>query len=694
MRFFLFFFFLLPQITQAKLFVQGTTTGASNIRFDERGHATIFGGTTSNLTAADNASECITQNNDDDDDDDSDAPFGELLTTCNSCTNTLQSCNANRISDTLLLGIVFYVDTAPATGPILVTTEQGIEIEQSSFYGEAVSVGPNQVVTAYIEWTELCAISGTGFCNESPGSIIIKVGIDSNEDGAISTKEGGFVTVKIQNPNQNTSANLSNLDCSKAGVCNFKIFSGNEKAFIGQIKKSSRFPNWEGSIFNKLKIFYSSKGFQEVTPVSDNTEISIGVNTTLEEEFIIGSLNNNTQYYFRVAVIDEAKNIAFITSNEQIQNACGGTGTLTASQCDSCPYCTRPANVVGILTKDLNCFITTATYGSNQAVLVKLFREFRNKILLKFKSGIWLTKQYYKWGAQGSLVLKKYPVLKIFSSLILTPLAILAWISLNYSYFLIFLSILLLLMGLKIFLKKSKTASVFSLLIFILFLGHPTKNTQAKMVSYKKNYSSKLKTRYSSAKYEFYSMQVGLYTPLNLRGEETSYTDIYGSSKKFMLLLSYEKNISSSFGLLSFDLGSGLMTTTAHGLKENSLSERSHEKLLFLLIPNHASLIYRFQYSANPFISPYVKAGITAFGILESPQSSGAQVKLALAPAGHMAAGLGINLINWSSSKKELYNDYDMHSFFIFAEYKVYKSLSKKFDLSNNVVSAGLTLGF
>ncbi|MBE8221353.1 MAG: hypothetical protein HAW60_01330 [Bdellovibrionales bacterium] len=688
MKFFIFIFILLPQVADAKLFVNKNITGASNISFDKNDNVTIFGGTSFNITNDD--SECSAQGSDDD------SALGELLSTCNSCTNQFQSCNTNRISDNLILGISFYVDSAPAIGPILITTEQGVEIEQSSFYGNQEPAEPGQVVTAYVEWTELCSVNGTGFCNESAGNIKIKIGIDSDEDGTINTKEGGFVTVKIQNPNKSQDANLSSLDCAKAGVCNFKIFSGNKKSFIGQIKKSKKFPNWEDSIFNQLRVFYSSEGFNKVTPLSNSVDISISPDTSLEEEFIVGPLENGIQYYFRVAVVDESNNIAFITSDEQISNVCSGVEKLTASQCDSCPYCSTPADVVGILTKDLNCFITTATYGSNQSSLVRLFRKFRNKILLKFKFGIWLTKKYYKWGAKGSLVLEKYPVLKIFSGLILTPLAILVWISLNFFYFLsILLSLSSLLLGLKIFLKKNKIVTAVSLLIFSIFLSYPTQNIKAKSILYKKNnYLLKSKTNYLNAKYEFYSIQVGSYTPLNLTGGQSSYTEVYGLSKKFMMLLSYEKNIFSSFGLLSFDLGSGLMSATAYGLKSNNLSERSHEKLLFFLIPNHVSLIYRFQYSSNPFISPYIKAGITAFGIIESPQSSGAQIKLALAPASHMAAGLGINMINWSSSKKELRNDYDMHSFFIFAEYKVYKTLSKKFNLSNNMVSVGLTLGF
>ncbi|MBE8162680.1 MAG: hypothetical protein HAW63_01680 [Bdellovibrionaceae bacterium] len=684
-----FFCLLFPQIAQAQLFVTKNTTGASSLLIDKNKNVTIFGGTAFNHS--DSGSECVTQN---DDDSDGGNSFGELLNTCNSCTASLQSCNANRISDNLLLGIAFYVNSAPAPGPILVTTEHGVEIEQSAFRENTNAfVEPNQLTKVYIDWTELCAISGTGFCNESPGIILIKVGIDSNEDGKINNQEGGFVTIKIQNPNKDQEANLSSIDCSKAGVCDFKVFSGNEKVFIGHIKSSSQFPNWKGSVFNTLKVFYSSEGFQKVTPLSNNVEVSIS--TTVEEESIIGPLKNNIQYYFRVAVMDEAKNIAFITSDEQIQKACGGTGQLTASQCDSCPYCTKPSGVVGILSKDLNCFITTATYGSNQAMLVKLFREFRNAVLLKFKSGIWLTKQYYKWGSQGSLVLQKYPVLKIFTGLLLTPLAVLAWISLHLSYFLFFIGIFLLLIIATRFFKRRQTSSILSLLLFTCFFTQGLQKVKAQTATYeKKNNYLKLSSQYPSAKYEFYSFQIGPFTPLKLRGDKASYSDVYGSSKHFMLLLSYEKNISSSFGLLSFDIGSGFMATTAPGLKENTRSERSHEKLLFLLIPNHASLIYRFQYSSNPVISPYIKGGITAFGIVESPQSSGAKIKLALAPASHIAAGLGINMMNWSSSKKELKNDYNMHSFFIFAEYKVYKSLSKKFDLSNNMISAGLTLGF
>lgn len=678
MRFYFFLILLFTQISQAKLTVL-EVNGASNTSSDINGNTTIFGGTAFNTD--DSTSECLNQ----------EISADGLDKTCNSCTNNLQSCNTNRISDLLILQISFSVDSAPAPGPILITTEQDIEIEQS-IYKDTEEVGPNQLAIAYIEWSEICSVHGSGFCNESPGSVTVKVGIDSDEDGKLSTEESGFVTIKIQNPNKDSDANFSTLDCSKAGACDFTVFSGNEKAFIGQIKKSSRFPFWKGSTFNTLKIFYSTEGFQQITPLSESFEININEDITLEEKFIFGPLNNNTQYYFRVAVVDEANNIAFITPDEQIQNTCGSTTSLTASQCDACSYCTRPANVVGILQKDLNCFISTATYESSQAPMVKLFRQFRNDILLKFKSGIWITQQYYKWGAQASLVIDKNPILKVFTKILLTPLAIIAWLSLHFKYLIVLLASLIFLM-LIIFFTKKRKLSVLNLLILGIFFNTPIQKLKAKTPLYIKNrYFTSLKK--NVAQYKFYSFQFGSYTPLNLQGESASYTDIYGSSKKIMLVLSYEKNIFSSFGLLSFEVGSGLMATTAYGLKEGSLTERSHEKLLFLLFPNHASLVYRFQYSSNPFISPYVKAGLTAFGILESPQSSGAQVKLALAPAGHIAAGLGINFINWSSSKKELQNDYNMHSFFVFAEYKIYKKLSNKLDLSNEVISVGLSLGF
>src|SRR5690606_14463343 len=71
-----------------------------------------------------------------------------------------------------------------------------------------------------------------------------------------------------------------------------------------------------------------------------------------------------------------------------------------------------PDEVFGLLTEDMNCFISTAAFGSSLAPQVQTLRDFRNRYLLTSNLGRKLNLLYYSWGSKWSRWLNSHDQFK------------------------------------------------------------------------------------------------------------------------------------------------------------------------------------------------------------------------------------------------------------------------------------------
>ncbi|MDB2426213.1 hypothetical protein N9W41_01575, partial [bacterium] len=283
----------------------------------------------------------------------------------------------------------------------------------------------------------------------------IKVGIDSSSprDGAHNDSASVFIYA------WKTTGNLLVDNCTTtnaSGVCDLAYFPGDEKVYIDEetpisISNGRSLTIYDTLQFNKLRIFYASftagDGSAEFAQLFTNSGVGGFADFSFDsnDQLLSGTidqLTNNTKYVFRFASIDEAGNI----SNHQ---------SVAHYLLNPTTYNETPSEVYGLLTEDMNCFITTASYNSFMHPKVQTFRAFRNKFLLPLKWGKSLVKSYYKYGPFAARALNNYPILKPITRVALWPVWLFAKLSLSMGFLFTSLIYLLTLTLLVLGVRKS-----------------------------------------------------------------------------------------------------------------------------------------------------------------------------------------------------------------------------------------------
>lgn len=173
-----------------------------------------------------------------------------------------------------------------------------------------------------------------------------------------------------------------------------------------------------------------------------------------------------------------------------------------------------------------------------------------------------------------------------------------------------------------------------------------------------------------------------------------TYEDVYGSENLVALLVDYEYKAFSRFGKLSLLFGSGFMTASGKGRFARDVGEEAREAYTLYIFPNHASVLYRFQYKEDQFLIPYVFGGAGYFFVVENRDDD--------KPANYVGAPTGIGgggiLFSFTSldqqASSEIYNEYGISAAHICLEYRRFQGLNKDIDLTANVFNIGFALDF
>ncbi|MBX7231441.1 MAG: hypothetical protein K1X29_05090 [Bdellovibrionales bacterium] len=401
--------------------------GASNDNFANIGNTNpkIFGSVVGNSS---NGTDCVVTGS----------------STCDGCETAsgFFLCNRRRISSSLSLQISFQSDNIDGYPALALNDSSNTMVASSS-----ISVGKGNTATLAVSWSTLCSnISGSDSNCSAAGTLSnnFKLGITkvagqfSSGDDVLSSP----LTITVSNPENSAGEYDSIEDCTtntngdnKPGVCSFIAYPGDEKVFIQMDTNSvgSGFPILSNSTIKSLRFYFSTSGF--VTKPSDGDmadipiEVSDGSDSFTIVDPIIDGLTNGENYYFRVGSVDEAGNEMYFTSNSAINNICGSMSPTRpfdgSAGNDACTLAASPDAVVGLLSKDLNCFIATAAYDSPFHPLVTDLRTFRNHFLLPFKMGRKFINWYYSWSPKAAWWLKKHPQWKPMIQSLLVPI----WIS-------------------------------------------------------------------------------------------------------------------------------------------------------------------------------------------------------------------------------------------------------------------------
>jgi len=331
-------------------------------------------------------------------------------TSCNNCPGIAPTtaapavCNGNYVGITSRLWINF---TSTHGGPMAAQSSNGggtLILEA----GSTTTVAPGATGVLIIKWGNICPALYSGLDNGSCGS---NGGTNNTLQGqSIKVTDGtdtavtpiNIITQFYDPTPASTPGPAEGLEpaCATAvdAACDFSLFPGDEKIYItGVSGVYAGYPTnrTNGGIgFQSLRLYYlvdptgakDCSGVQVSNVKYDTPFQDVGVTAgppVATTTSYISNFTNGVNYCFLAASIDKAMNVGFLTQ------------TFKPVQ---------PAEVIGILTKDSNCFIATAAYGSALDPHVQTFRDFRGKYLMNTSWGRKFVHWYYQhapYWAQG-----------------------------------------------------------------------------------------------------------------------------------------------------------------------------------------------------------------------------------------------------------------------------------------------------
>lgn len=434
-------------ICSAKIKISAIT-GASNVTGINTAIDTptirVFGGTGGGSTA----NGCSSLNN---------------TSTCDSCGNDFSICNKTRIYDTLNLSITFASTDATAGVPIATysSSTSGSQLPLGNPGPILIGGTPNQTRTISITWSQICSYipNGTTSCDTTSGSLSISIGIDKNSDSKLdsTSDDVATITVVVRSPSATDMASFtpkmtaSGANCT-AGFCNFALYPGDEKAYISNYTLKP--PN--GTTITKVHFGCGSSpevnSFTDINRQHFTFYVNVNGGSSLVEDIITG-LTNDTTYYCRTALEDEAGNIGLFSDDTGGNGLNDGDGDTPpppdlSQTLDKCPDGTydgschkvTPSAVIGLFDK--KCFIATAAYGSHLHPFVKTLQMFRGKYLMPYSWGRSFVRWYYKTGPQWAEWISKSDIRLYGARILLLPIILFACSILYWPWTLLLMSCL------------------------------------------------------------------------------------------------------------------------------------------------------------------------------------------------------------------------------------------------------------
>ncbi len=192
------------------------------------------------------------------------------------------------------------------------------------------------------------------------------------------------------------------------------------------------------------------------------------------------------------------------------------------------------------------------------------------------------------------------------------------------------------------------------------------------------------------------SMRFGPFTPTKLENTKTRaiFEDFYPSNNP-ALLFDYEWQIFSKFGKLGLTLGSGVAMASGNGqfATVSNGAVVPQEKFTFVVFPNSAGAILRFQFMDNQIFVPYVSGGGTAF-LFGEFRDDGGNPKFGGAVGGYAAAGLNFSLDFLDDvSMLELDREYSINNIYLTAEFRKIVGVGT-FNFTSDLINGGVTIEF
>jgi hypothetical protein len=384
--------FLVPMTSHAVITIT-SVTNASEHEFDDEKKLTIFGG----IVGPTSAGDCT----------------GGNTSVCSNCVAARTACNDHRVLPTVEFSFTIESDKATAGEPLVLNESNGVVTSTST------STAGNKA-TVKILWADLCKAASDDAACTTGGTHTLKVGFDGDGDNQFTTTTGTSpddnvtVNLVVSKPTAGNIDTITNCNTAGTGVCGYELFPGDEKIYIIDLEKPDGFPTVGSTKFNRIRLFLE-EGSADPDNASDYTDLKLITEDneiSIEDNRITG-LTNDQLYTTRMASIDQAGNIAYFTDPAKSAN---------------------PSEVIGLLSQDFNCFISTAAYGSSFHSKVQTFRDFRNRIMLGNRIGKRAIHIYNRYGAQLARKIAPSEFLRAVARVCLWPLWVFADLSLAWGF--------------------------------------------------------------------------------------------------------------------------------------------------------------------------------------------------------------------------------------------------------------------
>lgn len=377
------------EVTGASNFVKTTTSGTTTVA--------AYGGTAGPLNGG-----CITNSD------------GLTCNNCNSASLTASGgfgiiCNERRIVPTNNLTIA----ATPSIAGVLTIFSSA---NNARINGASTNNVPTANTTGYITvpWSQLCLAYTTatlGTVNatcEFAASTAFYVGIDKNNNGIKDTDDDVVsLTIVVNHAIGGADYTVGPSNALAASDCLFPITlqKGDGKVYLGPLPAVGTFPDSNLVPFDKYRFYISTVAITAATDQSILPFADLDIEGTSSEYSVtpdyVDGLTNGTPHFFVTAQIDRAGNMGYFNG-------------LTV------PLSETPDFVFGLLSKDFECFVATATYGSPDAKEVLTLRKFRNYLIEHHQT--WaqpFIKFYYKHSPKLANFIRDSETLKFISRILL-----------------------------------------------------------------------------------------------------------------------------------------------------------------------------------------------------------------------------------------------------------------------------------
>ncbi len=228
-------------------------------------------------------------------------------------------------------------------------------------------------------------------------------------------------------------------DAGASGLCAFAIGNGDGKVVLRNLVPGLNFPTggplpafavrllWAPGrdTFNQITTAVGPDRYRDL-----DLDQTSGASPSVSPSRVTG-FTNDEWYSFKVAVVDMAQNVGYYTATGTVPGPTNpDTYCLNSTGAsDLTCHLGHPGEVVGVLSKDLTCFVATAAYGSQMAPQVETFRLFRDQFLYASKWGVKFVKLYYKHSPQYARMIAQSETLRALARAALLPALIFAWLS-------------------------------------------------------------------------------------------------------------------------------------------------------------------------------------------------------------------------------------------------------------------------